>query len=199
MGINSCISSMRRCISSPSLRMLRSSSWLKSGASCLHKMIWLKTLPRFEGPVRFSIHNKQTISTTRIQYLQKNLRKENAQESKKPKQYRTRRTHRTRWWSRIRPGIFPNQESHKLIILKRWRWNSGVASSTISPRESQTLQENSSSIQTDHGIRTSKQTNKQTNKQINKQTNKQTKVLAVLLVPPKIQQKQQLPLIYRVV
>lgn len=46
---------MSRWMSSESFQMDRNSSALKSGASCLHKMIWLNTVPKLEGPARFSV------------------------------------------------------------------------------------------------------------------------------------------------
>ena len=38
--------------------MLHSSSWLKSGVICLQSSIWLITLPRLDGPARFSVWEK---------------------------------------------------------------------------------------------------------------------------------------------
>lgn len=54
-GRNSCISWMSLARSWLSLAMLQISSWLKSGWICLHKSIWLMTLPIFDGPARFSV------------------------------------------------------------------------------------------------------------------------------------------------
>lgn len=54
-GRNSCISWMSLARSWLSLAMLQISSWLKSGWICLHKSIWLMTLPMFDGPARFSM------------------------------------------------------------------------------------------------------------------------------------------------
>lgn len=54
-GRNSCMSWMSLARSWLSLAMLQISSWLKSGWICLHKSIWLMTLPMFDGPARFSV------------------------------------------------------------------------------------------------------------------------------------------------
>lgn len=55
-GMNSCISDNILVISCESFVMLHNSSWLKSGVNCLHKRIWLITLPKLEGPALFSVY-----------------------------------------------------------------------------------------------------------------------------------------------
>lgn len=58
-GIYSCISDNSMAISCESFVMLHNSSSLKSGVICLHSNIWLITLPRFDGPARFSVCEKK--------------------------------------------------------------------------------------------------------------------------------------------
>lgn len=72
-GMNSCISDSSNAISCESFVMLHNSSWLKSGVICLHNSIWLITLPKLEGPARFSVNqNIQINESSEVFFLEKN-------------------------------------------------------------------------------------------------------------------------------